>query len=659
MESFISEVSNLVCHVHQNSFDGSKNPHKFVTDLGLDIKSFFFDDEDDEEDNFELAEDEIIKELLTEGVANEKQKKKRRVRINKRVQFSDTVWGQYICDDNVNNPHSREGKLFRRRFRLPFPVFQFFVSLCRQHNIFNSTYESKIPIEAKVLACLRILGRGNCADDINEMSATVMGESTINTIFKTFIAGVVKHIYPSFIKPPEGALLQKVLKEFELIGLPGCVGSMDCTHARWLQCPKGEKHNSKGKEGYPTVAFQVVVSHSRRVLSVSPHYLGNINDKTICKNDIFSLSIMHGSLQDVQYQLWNSAGQKYNCKGGYLIVDGGYIDHICFIEPEKYRLTKDSVHFAEWMESVRKDVECFFALVKNRWRLLLNAIMYHKAIVIEHAFKTACCLHNMILIYDETVARLNKAWEDVQWENLDPDGDDEADDETDDTATIPAVVNDLEEEVVPVTERTVVVRNQPVHEFTVKMPKQDLKVALQTSFTVQWVKNQLFWPKRFSAPQKNLLPLQRAQQEMYRALYHKESNLRKRDQLTREYTERLKTTDGLFSRLQYKRDDVIVSFKGTHRTEAEYKALCDKEPWRRAYSLLFSSTGEGDVLDCFDAYQKGTCVASYANSPKGCIDIVTGKKAVPNCRLVVNHLAKTMSLKCGVDTISRVSPKTL
>ena len=156
----------------------------------------------------------------------------------------------------------------------------------------------------------------------------------------------------------------------------------------------------------------------------------------------------------------------------------------------------------------------------------------------------------------------------------------------------------------------------------------------------------------FSTRQKLLLPLQRAADEMYRALYHQQSNLRRKNSKG-QYT--VSINEGLFSRLGYKRDEVIATFNGTIRTKDQYLALCADEPWRKAYSISFST--QGDVLDCYDKYIKGKCIASYANSPLGCFDLTTSKKAVDNCRLSVNLQSKTISLKCGVNELARKSPK--
>ena len=44
-------------------------------------------------------------------------------------------------------------------------------------NLFDQSYDGHIPIELKILVSLRILARGNCADDISKFSD--IGESSV------------------------------------------------------------------------------------------------------------------------------------------------------------------------------------------------------------------------------------------------------------------------------------------------------------------------------------------------------------------------------------------------------------------------------------------------------------------------------------------------
>ena len=70
--------------------------------------------------------------------------------------------------------------------------------------------------------------------------------------------------------------------------------------------------------------------------------------------------------------------------------------------------------WAEWLESIRKDVECVFGDIKNRFRLLRNRVAYHDYNLIYNAMKVAAILHNRLLKYN--------GYDEFNWEGCDPDG---------------------------------------------------------------------------------------------------------------------------------------------------------------------------------------------------------------------------------------------
>ena len=90
-----------------------------------------------------------------------------------------TTWGRMLLSEEVKDPNSYVASKFRRRFRLPFSLFLLVVQKCKDAKVFG---ESKIPYEFKVLVALRILARGNCADDLNEMSHISLLESNRETL---------------------------------------------------------------------------------------------------------------------------------------------------------------------------------------------------------------------------------------------------------------------------------------------------------------------------------------------------------------------------------------------------------------------------------------------------------------------------------------------
>ena len=80
------------------------------------------------------------------------------------------------------------------------------------------------------------------------------------------------------------------------------------------------------------------------------------------------------------------------------------------------RVDYESVLWSEWLESVRKDVECTFADLKNVWRILKYGVPYSDPHDVECIFKTCCIFHNMVLMYD---GRSLAGWE-ADWEHYDP-----------------------------------------------------------------------------------------------------------------------------------------------------------------------------------------------------------------------------------------------
>ncbi|CAN0429414.1 unnamed protein product, partial [Pylaiella littoralis] len=70
------------------------------------------------------------------------------------------------------------------------------------------------------------------------------------------------------------------------------------------------------------------------------------------------------------------------------------------IEPSKYPLSVGDLLFSKRLESVRKDVECFFGILKIRFRILKLAMTYQEQERIDYVFFTCCILHNMLHTFD-------------------------------------------------------------------------------------------------------------------------------------------------------------------------------------------------------------------------------------------------------------------
>ena len=146
-----------------------------------------------------------------------------------------------------------------------------------------------------------------------------------------------------------------------LVGLPGGVGSMDVVHVPLGACPAGLCNLMTGKEGYPSLGFNVISDHLGRALALMPGVYGSINDQTIVKFDQAVDDVKTKSLfTDYLYEIRNEQGEKSMERGLYIIVDGGYLKWEVLQCGLK---TSSEPGYSDWrtrMESVRKDIECYF-----------------------------------------------------------------------------------------------------------------------------------------------------------------------------------------------------------------------------------------------------------------------------------------------------------
>ena len=62
--------------------------------------------------------------------------------------------------------------------------------------------------------------------------------------------------------PHNIAALNRTMKPYKSVELPGACGSIDVVHIKWSACPTGDHNHAKGKEGYPTIAFQCITEQS-------------------------------------------------------------------------------------------------------------------------------------------------------------------------------------------------------------------------------------------------------------------------------------------------------------------------------------------------------------------------------------------------------------
>ena len=328
--------------------------------------------------------------------------------------FMHSVWYcSYISDPRPGN--KKWEKMFRDRFRLPYNSFLDFVKVCEQSEHFKKwSSESGInrynkrkvtPIILLILCALRYLGRSVTLDDLEEYCA--INRQTIREFIHLFFEFGSSTLYNRYVKCPQNATEMKDCgDEYSKAGFPRCIGSTDATHIVMENCSYRLRQLHLGfKLSHTARTYNMTVNHRRKILSTTTGHPAQFNDKTLVLYDDFVNRLNDGKYNNINeftLMAFGPTGEIINekYKGAYVIVDNGYLKWSTTIPPMKTSSKWSEIRFSQWLESLRKDVECAFGILKSRWRILKTGIRVHGIDKCDKVWLTCCALHNMLLEID-------------------------------------------------------------------------------------------------------------------------------------------------------------------------------------------------------------------------------------------------------------------
>jgi hypothetical protein len=341
------------------------------------------------------------------------------------VSKKDAPW-QRMLDMNdkggnsIHDEKSNDGKYFRRRFRMPYILFKVLIREMLRDEWFtgfgpngegrmgaiNLETNRGASLQVMVLSVLRILGRGTAFDECYDGSGC--REESIRVFFHKFCPKFVEKLMGSIVRPP--VTKQEISEQVDIyqrLGMGGAVGSTDCTHFALGKCSDKISVLCTGKEGFPTLAYSMTSSHSRKILHCSAGFFGSRNDKTISKHDSFIEEIRTNDIYTkFEWTMNVDEHTTREVKGVFLLCDGGYHKWAQMICPLKHTSKLGHTLWSCQLESVRKDIECTFGILKVRFRVLQHPLPYMAKdwntyrSKIDNIVWSCCILHNMLLKHD-------------------------------------------------------------------------------------------------------------------------------------------------------------------------------------------------------------------------------------------------------------------
>jgi hypothetical protein len=183
-----------------------------------------------------LETDDFLLSELFEAEESEEEidqlKQKRSRLIYERPDYTKSNWWKMLEKGECKILTHREYKVFRRRFSVSFPRFASMVREAREWTIDDNTDKkfgdvvadctgtSSVPLELKILGCLRMSAKGVCFDAIAELSG--MSISAMHTFYHIFWKRFCEKNRDSWIHyPTSPAEAAENLEVYRRLGFPG------------------------------------------------------------------------------------------------------------------------------------------------------------------------------------------------------------------------------------------------------------------------------------------------------------------------------------------------------------------------------------------------------------------------------------------------------
>ena len=160
--------------------------------------------------------------------------KKRSIKRDREVAH-DRLYKDCFAEDSVYNAHH-----FRHRFRMRRHLFLRIVEALGHHSeYFQLRYDAfgkrGLSLITKCTAAMRMLAYGVAADCVDEYLK--IGASTAIECLKQFALGVVEVFGEEYMRKPNQVDVDRLLQVAEARDFPGMLGSIDCMHWEWKNCP--------------------------------------------------------------------------------------------------------------------------------------------------------------------------------------------------------------------------------------------------------------------------------------------------------------------------------------------------------------------------------------------------------------------------------------
>jgi Plant transposon protein len=289
--------------------------------------------------------------------------------------------------------------MFRRRFGVPRELYERIRDvLVQKDNYFvqrtDCFHQLGLSANQKMLAALHQLSFGYSADACDEYLR--LAESTAMESLKRFCSDIVEYFGDEYLRSPTADDMVRIQHAHSVLGFPGMLGSLDCMHWAWKNCPTAWAGAYKGRDKQCTVVLQAVADDSRWIWHAFFGVPGTMNDINVMERSDLFADLYAGTTTPVEFTI---NGRQYN--RGYYLGDGIYPQWATIVKAISQPQGQKQKLFVKRQESARKAVECAFGILQSRFAIVRQPARSWNKSTLKSIITACIILHNMNIEYNQ------------------------------------------------------------------------------------------------------------------------------------------------------------------------------------------------------------------------------------------------------------------
>ncbi|XP_071694284.1 protein ALP1-like [Rutidosis leptorrhynchoides] len=317
-----------------------------------------------------------------------------------REEAGENLWKDYFSDTPVFPPYK-----FKRRFRMRIELFLRIsqgISNFDSHDTpehfrffrerFDAIGRPTFTILQKMTSALRQLAYGTATDMFDEYLK--MSEQTSILCLDNFYKCIITLYKERYMRSPNAYDVQRLYsKHEEKHGFKGMLGSIDCMHWEWKNCPVALKGQyTRGDHKKPTIMLEAVASYDLWIWHAFFGMTGSNNDINVLNQSYVFDKLKKGTSPLAPFEV---NGNQYT--KGYYLADGIYPDWATLVKGFAFPTDDPRIKFTRFQASARKDVERAFGVLQGRFHILRLAARTISVNKMRRVMDCCIILHNMIL----------------------------------------------------------------------------------------------------------------------------------------------------------------------------------------------------------------------------------------------------------------------